>query len=158
MKPRIIIVGKAATGKTILKNRFIEKGYVPSVSFTTRPPREGEVHGIDYTFISEKEFKLRMGLNAFYETAEFGGWMYGTGKTDWENDDIFIMTPSGIANITPEDRKHCFIIFIDLPHHIRRYRLEQRKDADSAGRRLLADEKDFTGFKDYDLLINSPYF
>ena len=46
---RIILVGKAASGKDYFKDFLIERGFIPSVSHTTRPMRDGE---IDLTIIS----------------------------------------------------------------------------------------------------------
>jgi len=55
---RIILVGKAASGKDHLRKRFESRGFKYAVSYTTRPPREGEIDGKDYIFISEDESKV----------------------------------------------------------------------------------------------------
>jgi guanylate kinase len=49
-----------------------------SVSCTTRPPRPGEVDGVDYRFISEKEFEEMVEDNGFAEWAIVHGYRYGT--------------------------------------------------------------------------------
>ena len=54
---------------------------VYSVSCTTRKPREGEVDGINYFFLTHEEFKTCIENNEFLEWAEFSGNMYGTQKT-----------------------------------------------------------------------------
>jgi guanylate kinase len=53
---------------------------VYSISMTTRPPREGEVDGEDYYFVSREEFLDRINRNQFLEYAEFVGHYYGTPK------------------------------------------------------------------------------
>jgi len=68
------------------------------------------------------------------------------------------MTPRGVASIKPEHRKKCFIIFIDPDREILRKRLAERNDADSAERRLEADDRDFMDFKDYDIRIKNEDF
>jgi len=55
-----------------------------SVSATTRVPREGEVNGIDYHFLSQGEFTKRRDAGEFLEWAEYGGSLYGTLETEVE--------------------------------------------------------------------------
>jgi len=52
-----------------------------SVSATTRAPREGEVDGKHYFFISKQDFENRIANNDFLEHAEFAGNRYGTPKS-----------------------------------------------------------------------------
>lgn len=49
-----------------------------SVSATTRAPREGEVNGVNYHFISRAEFEQRVSDGGFLEYAEYCGNLYGT--------------------------------------------------------------------------------
>ena len=87
---RIIIVGPAASGKDFLKQRLGEKSLKLDVSYTTRHPREGEVHGKDYNFISEKMF-FDEGTD-FYEYVKFGDYYYGViNKPITHSNDTFIM-------------------------------------------------------------------
>lgn len=151
---KIIIVGKGGSGKDYLKRKFIERGFIPDISFTTRPPREGENNGIDYNFVTEEYFDTL----DLYEKAEFNGWKYGTSLNSWRYSDIFIMTPSGISQIKEKDRKNCMVIYLDIPYDIRKERLMKRSDSDTVDRRIEADEKDFKNFKDYDIKITNPYF
>ena len=95
----------------------------------------------------------------FYEYVEFNGWIYGTTKSQFWGDDLFIMTPKGISHITEEDRKKSFIIYLDIPVDVRTERLKNRNmPGDSLERRILADEMDFMGFSDYDLRITNSDF
>jgi len=55
-----------------------------SVSATTRQPRKSEVHGIDYYFMSEKEFFDRVKNKEFIEYENVHGYYYGTLKTEVE--------------------------------------------------------------------------
>ena len=68
-------------GKGTLKAKLFEEfadQIAYSVSATTRGPREGEVDGKDYFFISRQEFERRVKNNEFLEHAEFAGNCYGT--------------------------------------------------------------------------------
>ena len=69
------------------------------------------------------------------------------------------MTPKGVEAINPIDRKHCNIIYLDIPLVVRTTRLKDRGDLnDKIQRRIDADEIDFKDFKDYDILINNSNF
>jgi guanylate kinase len=159
-KSRIILVGKAAAGKDHLRQILEGRGFKYGVSYTTRPPRPGEIDGRDYYFIEENEFQDLIEQGFFYEHVTFNGWFYGTSKDQWyETDDVFIMTPSGVSKLKPADRKHSFIIYIDIPVEIRRERLGLRNDNnDSIERRIEADERDFSNFTDYDIKLTDHNF
>ena len=55
-----------------------------SVSATTRPPREGEVDGRDYHFLSSEEFDRRADAKEFLEYATYSGNRYGTLRSEVE--------------------------------------------------------------------------
>ena len=77
----VIISGPSGVGKgTIRKALFdiSDNNFCYSVSMTTRKPREGEVDGRDYFFVSKEEFEKRIKDNGFLEQAEFVGEYYGT--------------------------------------------------------------------------------
>ncbi len=55
-----------------------------SVSYTTRPPRQGEVSGRDYVFVSDSEFRGMIARDEFVEWAENYGHLYGTSRRTME--------------------------------------------------------------------------
>lgn len=55
-----------------------------SVSATTRPPRPGEQHGVDYWFLSEADFERRVAEGEFVEHATYSGHRYGTLRSELE--------------------------------------------------------------------------
>ena len=71
-------VGKGTIVKTIIERRA---DVVESVSCTTRPPREGEIHGKHYFFLSREEFERRIQEDDFLEYDEHFGNYYGTPKS-----------------------------------------------------------------------------
>jgi guanylate kinase len=152
MKKRIILVGPAASGKDLMKDYLVDViGLQREVSYTTRPKREGEIEGVTYDYLTRQVFNAVKRDGGFYEAVEFNGWMYGTTHTRWNSAEVFIMTPSGVKHITAEDRKECVIVYFDIPIEVRRERLAKRSDADSADRRVAADQADFKDFVDFDL-------
>ena len=157
---KIILVGKAASGKDHLRKILEGKGFKYGVSFTTRPPREGEVEGRDYYFLSEDQFKDLINNDDMFEYVEFNRWFYGTTKKQfYKTHNLFIMTPMAVNRISPIDRKNCFIIYLDISDDIRRKRLKERSDSnDSLERRMKADYEDFKDFKNYDIRITDPNF
>ena len=157
---KIILVGKAASGKDHMRKILEGRGFVYGTSYTTRPPRDGEIDGEDYYFLSDEEFADMDDDNQWYEYVEFNGWMYGTtNKQFLETCNLFIMTPKGIEYIDPAERKNCTIIYLDIDLDIRRTRLMNRGDiSDTIDRRIRADERDFEDFTNFDLIINNPNF
>ena len=76
-----VFSGPSGVGKGTLKAKLFEEfadRIAYSVSATTRGPREGEVDGKDYFFISRQEFERHVKNNEFLEHAEFAGNCYGT--------------------------------------------------------------------------------
>lgn len=159
MNKRIILVGGTASGKSHLKDRFVEKGYKFGISHTTRKPRPGEVNGQDYYFISEEQFDTLIEQDKFYEHIEYSGYKYGRTNDVFYSADVFVMEPQGVEKIKPEDRENSFIIFVDVDERTRITRLKQRgSDVETIQKRIEKDRKIFSNFFDYDLIINNPNF
>jgi guanylate kinase len=155
---RIILSARGASGKDYLRKKLQDKGYTYGVSYTSRPPRENEIEGVDYHFLTKEVFEDMIEKDMFYEYVTFNGWHYGTSREQFHSDDVFIMTPSGISLLSPEDRKSSFIIYLDIPLNVRKERLLLRNDADKVERRLEADEKDFKDFTDFDMCVTNELF
>jgi guanylate kinase len=81
-----VITGPSGVGKGTLIGRLLER--VPdlelSVSATTRAPRDGELEGVDYHFLSREEFDRRAAAGDFLEHATYGGNRYGTLRSEVE--------------------------------------------------------------------------
>ena len=75
-----VVSGPSGTGKGTICKRLIEdrNDIELSVSATTRAPREGEVDGVNYFFLTKEEFEKRIAENGFLEYAEVFGNFYGT--------------------------------------------------------------------------------
>src|SRR3954451_9638834 len=81
-----VITGPSGVGKGTLIRELLKR--LPdlelSISATTREPREGEVDGRDYHFLSAEEFEQRMRREDFLEYATYSGNSYGTLRTEVE--------------------------------------------------------------------------
>lgn len=87
MKKLFVISGSSGVGKGTVIKEFLKKhpDFKLSISCTTRSKREGEVHGINYFFLTPEEFKKCIDSGEFLEWAEFSGNQYGTKKDFVEN-------------------------------------------------------------------------
>jgi len=158
MKDKIILVGKAASGKDYFKNYLISLKLRPSVSFTTRPMRVGEINGLTYNFISDSAFKAMIKNESFFQWKEFNGWKYGTTHENIENAIVFIFTPQGVKSLPKSFLKRSLVVYFDIDEKVRVERLKARSDADSIDRRIEADNKDFKWFRKYDMKVKEPKF
>jgi guanylate kinase len=79
----LVLSGPTAAGKsTIIKHASSKIGeYYFSISTTTRPPREGEVDGVDYYFVTKEAFEKDIETGSFLEYARVHGNYYGTSLT-----------------------------------------------------------------------------
>lgn len=165
---KVIIIGKSGSGKDFLMRKLVEKGLKGCLKMTSRPPRKHEEHLVTYYFTNESVFVDKVKNDEFicYQKFEVTPenrspevWYYGITKEEFQNSQVFIMTPGEFTNITPEIRKGCFVVYLDIPRDIREKRLLRRRDKnDSITRRLDSDEIDFKSFNDYDLRVTDPDF
>jgi guanylate kinase len=78
-----MVSGPSGSGKTTLCRRLAdEKEAHYSISCTTRLPRDGEVDGKDYHFLSRKDFQSRINAGEFLEYAKVHENYYGTLKSE----------------------------------------------------------------------------
>ena len=118
MKGKLIIVsGPSGSGKSTVTKIVKDKLNIPlSISATTRNPRDGEIDGKDYFFLSEEEFKNKIANDEFYEYAEVHGNYYGTlKKTVEENLDkglnVILEIDVQGALIAKEKKKDAILVF-----------------------------------------------
>ena len=79
----LLVSGPSGSGKTTLCRRLAQSGAAHySVSCTTRPPREGEINGKDYHFLTREQFEEDVKTGGFLEHAEVHGNHYGTLRSE----------------------------------------------------------------------------
>jgi guanylate kinase len=161
---KVIILGPSGSGKDFLMRKLIEKGLKGCLKWTTRPKRKLEQQGITYNFVESTEFIKSVNENMFltyqkFKVDDLNTWYYGITNDEFENSQVFIMTPFELKDIPINKRNECFVVYLDINREIRENRLNIRKDTnDSIKRRLDSDDIDFRSFKDYDLRITDPEF
>jgi guanylate kinase len=106
-------------GKGTLIKRLLEE--VPdlqlAVSATTRAPREAEVNGRDYHFLSREDFDQRVAEGEFVEHAEYAGNAYGTLRTELERPAGGIVLEIDVqgARQVRETLPDALLVFIEPP-------------------------------------------
>lgn len=155
----IILVGESASGKStvesILKSKY---GMQKVVSYTTRPPRDGEFDGKDYNFISTEEF-VNMQNNEFIEVGEYRGWLYGSTKEQYTDNSVAVLTPHGLRNIKKK-MNNIFAVYIKVDRRSRLIQILNRgDDIDEAIRRNQSDTGMYDGIEDEaDLVIENEKY
>lgn len=154
----LALMGKAGSGKdtilTALLNNWPER-FKKKVSYTTRPPREGEQNDVDYHFVSKEWFENH--LDDMIEYCQFRGWYYGTAKEELNDDKIIvgIFTPSGIRQLMEHPDIDLTIFYLWAPGDqrlLRQLKREIHPDTQEIIRRYYADKDDFYDIDDI------PYF
>lgn len=147
----IILIGKTCSGKTTIVNELKKMGLNEVVSYTSRPPRKGEIDGVTYHFITKEEFleKEKQGFFAetvYYNVANGETWYYGSAVEDLTDDKVFIANPHGLRQVRKIKSLNPVAFYIMADEETIWNRLRQRgDDATEARRRLNADDVDFAG-------------
>ena len=159
-----IISAPSGTGKTTLVRKICEMmdNLVVSISFTTRPKRNNEVHGIDYFFVSEDEFNRMIANNDFLEYATVFEYLYGTSKLwvgqqlDMGNDVILEIDWQGAQNIRKK-MKNVSIFILPPTFASLEKRLRNRGTDDEATimRRCREAFIELSQYPDFDYLIKN---
>ena len=157
---KLIIIGKSGAGKDYLLRELMKEGLRASIKVTTRPQRSQEEDGVNYKFSTNALFeKMDLIVKQDFTNDKGDLWKYGILKEDFDNSQVFIMTPGELSQIDETTRKSCFVVYLDISREVREYRILDRNDQnDSVKRRLDADDIDFKNYLDYDLKITDPDF
>lgn len=117
----LIVTAPSGAGKTTIVQHLLEQfdELAFSVSATTRPPRPGEEHGVDYYFLSQEAFKAAVAADEFVEWEEvYPGRCYGTLKAEinrlWAANktvvfDVEVVGATNLKKFYPEDSLSVFV-------------------------------------------------
>jgi guanylate kinase len=132
----VLLSGVSGAGKDTIKNELIKRmdNVVSMPSYTDRQPREGEVNGQIYNFITTQEFEERIKNNEFYEYSVHHEHYYGTSKEilnkTIESGKIIVkdIEVNGTENLLKIFKNNMDIvtIFLRVPKDELRRRLEHR--------------------------------
>ena len=147
-------MGKSAAGKDTLANKLCEARPWTNkvVQCTTRPPRDYEKDGVNYNFLSERQFFDKIHNEDIIEYTVFRGWFYGTDKSLIKDDciNIIVHNPQGYLNLMQAAEKDPNLVvmgvYVQASDKIRVLRSLEREEHPDVGevcRRFLADKEDF---------------
>lgn len=156
----IVVSGPSGAGKSTLIRAALDA--IPelaySVSATTREPREGEVNGRDYIFLSRAEFERWIKAGYFLEWAEYSGNLYGTPEHRVEE-----FMDSGLSVILEielqgarkvrQKRPDAKMVFVRAPSlAVNRQRLEGRatETSEALESRMATAEKEVAAREEFD--------
>jgi guanylate kinase len=138
----VVLAGGMGSGKTTLAKEMERRGFRRIITYTTRPPRKGEVNGVDYHFISNEEFQAKLDADFFAEATAYnavgGRWFYGSDKKDYNapDDTVIILNPQGVINLSVP----VFLVYLDPHESVLKARALQRGDnPQEVERRLFND-------------------
>lgn len=145
----IVLVGQTASGKTAVSKELEKLGYKRLVTCTTRPPRPGEVDGVDYDFISKDDFESLRKYGYFAEWSSYNmvcGTHYWGSPVRCYNDyrkGVIVLNPEGVEQIM-ERGVPCLVVYLKPPIDILKERAVQRgDDPNEVVRRLENDQPKF---------------
>ena len=160
----IILSSPSGAGKTTLVKLLSErKGFVTSISHTTRAPRSNEIDGKDYHFVTNEKFEKMINENEFLEFATVFKNFYGTTKANIFNElkrgnnVIFDIDWQGTNQIISQKLENKLLTFFILPPSrdelFKRLSNRDMKDKLIAEERMKQFDKDILHWKDYDYVI-----
>lgn len=163
-----VIAAPSGTGKTSLVRALINNvnDLRISISYTTRPPRPGDVDGKDYYFVSAAEFADRVAKQAFLEHAKVYQHQYGTSSA-WvlrelsAGIDVLLEIDWQGAQQIRQQFPDAILIFI-LPPSLEtlRQRLYNRRQDQSAviDERMASAQKEISHYTEFDYLVINDQF
>lgn len=149
----VIIYGKNGAGKTTVADKY---GYRRVISRTTRPPREGEVDGIDYHFETVEKYR---NYKTTLAPEKFVDHYYYCLPSDVRQKDAYIVGPEGVKffmSIKDIDMNQKIVIVkIESPLYKRIYRMYKRGDkVKDIIKRILREPVQYRGLKPDIVILN----
>ena len=161
----IILSAPSGTGKTTTCNRLREK--LPdlkfAVSHTTRTIRNGEKEGVDYIFISQKEFEDKIRNKDFLEWARVHDFYYGTSLQPADTllkngcDTLLELDVQGVETLREMQYQGIYILILPPSIEEMRSRLRKRgtNSEESIQQRIETGKKEIKKHKMYDYVITN---
>jgi guanylate kinase len=159
-----VVSAPSGTGKTTLVEQLVKR--VPALrmsrSYTSRPARAGECHGVDYNFVTRPRFEEMVARDEFLEWADVFGNLYGTRRADTEallaegQDVALVIDVQGARQVRRRQLLPTISVFV-LPPSFQV--LEQRlrgRCQDPEGdilRRLTTAREEVAAFIEYDYVV-----
>ncbi len=161
----VVVSGPSGCGKDTVVGCLMKmrEDVFLSVSCTTRKPRNNEIDGVHYYFLSEEEFIKRVEKKRMLEYTNYAGHYYGTPMDELEekltgnNTVVLIIEVEGAKNVkeTYPDSLCVFIVPPSLEVLEERLRLRGTEDEAEIKERLAIAEKELKELKFYDVSLEN---
>jgi guanylate kinase len=158
-----IVSAPSGAGKTTLVERVVEQTphLKMSRSYTSRPPREGEIDGVDYNFVTEHRFEAMLAAGEFLEWADVFGKLYGTSDADTRRalaageDVVLVIDVHGARQIRRRGVEAVRVFVMPPSYAVLEQRLRDRsKDSEAAIQcRLEVAREEVASFDEYDFIV-----
>ena len=160
----IIVSSPSGAGKTTLVKKISKnKNFSVSVSHTTRTPRQNEINGKDYYFISKNNFKKLIKKGEFLEHAKVFNNYYGSSKDlvikklEQGKNIVFDIDWQGTRQIRNKNLKYKLLTIFILPPSkkelIDRLVKREKKNMKTVKKRMKEFKKDLSKWKEYDYVV-----
>ena len=159
-----VVSAPSGAGKTTLCKELVASvpGVHPSISYTTRQPRHGEVNGRDYYFVDEQVFQDMAQRNDFAESARVYDHFYGTPRqalTDMMEkglDVLLEIDTQGAMQIKKKFADGVYIYILPPSIDALRARLVQRGDPqEDIQRRMQRARQEILSYREYDYIVRN---
>jgi guanylate kinase len=159
----VILSSASGVGKTTLTKKIQQKyeTFKISVSHTTRLPRSNEIDGIDYHFVTKKNFEELIKQNAFYEYAKIFENYYGTLKKNVDesiknNDIIFDIDWQGTKQLTKFKNLNLIKIYLITANkeELKKRLINRNQNTkEEINKRFDSFDEDIKHWNDYDYIV-----
>ena len=161
----IIISAPSGTGKTTTCKRLKERfpALKIAISHTTRKIRDGELEGVDYYFVSNKEFEAKREENQFLEWAQVHTEYYGTSFETIEKhrqlgfDILLELDVQGVNSLRKMDFEGVYILLLppSIEEMTKRLRKRGTETEESIETRIKTGKEEIKNYKKYDYIITN---
>lgn len=160
----LVVSGPSGVGKSTIVKNFLKEcsDFALSVSHTTRSKREGELEGVNYYYITKKEFEDMINRNEFLEWAKIYDNYYGTSKKEidrilkTEKNVLLEINIDGLIsakNIFNDDIVSVFIITENINELINRLKERNSESEGDFLKRIKEVEREISYIDYYDYVI-----
>jgi len=167
----IVISSPSGAGKTSICKELLrlDDKIRPSISVTTRKPRNNETDGTDYIFITEKDFNKKISNGSFLEYASVFNNKYGTLASSTEKllsnnyDVLFDIDWQGTQQLS-QNNNNILTIFIlppdkaEIERRLKKRETENSEIVDIVSERMSKFEDELSHWKEYDYVVTNDNF
>ena len=167
----IVISSPSGAGKTSICKELLklDRKIMPSISVTTRKPRNNETDGVDYIFVSDDDFNEQISKGNFLEYANVFSNKYGTLASTTEKllsdnyDVLFDIDWQGTKQLS-QNNNNILTIFIlppnkaEIERRLKKRETENSESINIVSERMSKFEDELSHWKEYDYVVTNDNF